>query len=350
MSTKLTRKESKINCWLEWFESRESFDIVNKGFLEKLFETFDHSLTTEDCKEALLEHPESVFMIRVPFRSSRVVLFHHMMKDSSTFYDSDTGDHYSFLQGLGASMTFPMMPDVDLLCKHPTTAAIQTPTPTQILNCLKEDEIDALTDSASVTFKPRNSIPVLPFLVYPIHESIRILNGDPKKVLLACITAIKSFDADHASDSEYKEKAKSKCKDILLWTFLVLKDNNAIKEIPSLACDSEKLIASFEKLSKANLSNDQEKRQVHFSSEVEQSLQRPFEVLAATTSSTSDFLEKLTQIQASNNDKAAKSFKKIPAKYQNMLLVASSVGDVTELDYSSEASEFPSAQILSMLK
>ena len=111
---------------------------------------------------------------------------------------------------------------------------------------------------------------------------------NPKKVLLACITAIKSFDSDHASDSDYTEKAKSKCKDILLWLFLVLKDNNAIEPISSLACDSEKLIAAFEKLNKANLSG-KENRKVHFSAEVEQSLQRPFEVLAATTSSTSDF-------------------------------------------------------------
>ena len=38
--------------------------------------------------------------------------------------------------------------------------------------------------------------------------------------------------------------------------------------------------------------------------------------------------------------KASKPFKKIPAKYQIMILVVSSVGDVTGLDYLREALEF----------
>ena len=183
MSTELVNKESRIDSWLEWFKLRESFDIINKRFLEKLFETFDHLLSADDCKEALLEHPESVFMVKVPFKSSRVTHFHHMMKDSGTFYDVNTGGHYGFIQGLSALMAFPMMPDMDLLCKQPTTAAIQTPTPTQILSCSNEAETDALMDSASVTFKPRNFIPVPPFLINAIHDAIGNSNGEPKESL-----------------------------------------------------------------------------------------------------------------------------------------------------------------------
>jgi hypothetical protein len=76
------------------------------------------------------------------------------------------------------------------------------------------------------------------------------------------------------------------------------------------------------------------------SSQVEQSLKRPFEVLATSASSTSDFMEKLTQLQSQSNEKSSKSFKKIPQKYQNMILVASSVGEVTIQDYNAEGAAF----------
>lgn len=135
-----------------------------------------------------------------------------------------------------------------------TTTAIQTLTPAQILNCTRENKIDALTDSALVTFKLQNFILLPPFLVCPIHEAISASNGDPKKVILACIAAIKAFDLDYVSDTEYTEKAKPKCKDILLWSYLALKDHNSIDAVPSLACDSDKLIALFRKLNESNLS------------------------------------------------------------------------------------------------
>ena len=74
--------------------------------------------------------------------------------------------------------------------------------------------------------------------------------------------------------------------------------------------------------------------------QVEMSLKRPFEVLAATSSSTTEFMEKLTQLQTQNNEKSSKTFKKIPAKYQQMILIASSESEVTKVEYDADASEF----------
>lgn len=65
------------------------------------------------------------------------------------------------------------------------------------------------------------------------------------------------------------------------------------------------------------------------SHQVEQSLKRPFKVLATSSSSTSNFMEKLTQLQSQSNEKSSKSFKKIPIKYQNMILVAARISEVT---------------------
>ena len=47
----------------------------------------------------------------------------------------------------------------------------------------------------------------------------------------------------------------------------------------------------------------------------------------------------MTQIQSKNSEKSSKSFKKIPAKYQNMILVTSSVGEITVVDYKAKAVE-----------
>lgn len=58
-------------------------------------------------------------MQKLPFRSSRVSLFHHMIKDLGTFYDTDLEDNHGFLQGKGLLMAIPMIPDVDILCKQP---------------------------------------------------------------------------------------------------------------------------------------------------------------------------------------------------------------------------------------
>ena len=51
-------------------------------------------------------------------------------------------------------------------------------------------------------------------------------------------------------------------------------------------------------------------------------------------------MDKLTQLQSQNSEKISKTFKKIPAKFQQMIIVAPSVSEVTEVDYNAEASEF----------
>jgi hypothetical protein len=69
-------------------------------------------------------------------------------------------------------------------------------------------------------------------------------------------------------------------------------------------------------------------------------LKRPLELIGTSILSQQDFLRQLTTMQASSNDKTSKSFKKIPPKYQNMILVASSTGQVTETEPNVLAAQF----------
>ena len=335
--------DSHPDSWLHWFQSRKSAEVINKSHLEKLFETFNYALTEPECILALSEHPESTFLHKANFGSGKVVIFHHLISAGGSFYDSETSKDYGFVHGVEKSTSTSMTPDISILCKPPPGPAISTPTATQLLALSTEETIDDLTASSSVTYRARNFIPIPPFLLGPIRKSFALSNGSARAVLLKCIEAIKEFDTAHGSDDTYKEKAKSKCKDILFWLYLVSQDNDGIEPVPTMAVVNDKIFSRLDDIVNKELSVVSSSTTAPSSSiatHIESSLKRPFEVLAASSSSNSEFIEKLVQLQHSNQEKTQKSFKKIPSKYQNMILVASSVGEVTELEYTAEAVEF----------
>ena len=232
-----------------------------------------------------------------------------------------------------------MIPDMEILCKVPTGLAIAIPSTTSILGLTSVEKIDDLTASATVTYKPRNFIPVPPFLLETIIESISKSNGQASPILLEVTKAIKEFDISHANNEEYIDKAKSKCKDILFWLYLVTQENEAIDSLPTMNCNNNELIHHIQSTTSSCLKT-QNTTERSIADQVESSLKRPFEVLATASSSTSDFMEKLTQLQSQQSEKSAKSFKKLPSKYQNMILVAASTGEITDHEYSADAAEF----------
>ena len=235
-----------------------------------------------------------------------------------------------------------MTPDATTLCKVEVPTAAPVPTANHVFGVSNVEDVDNLTESATVTYKPRNFIPLPPFLMEPIHDAITASNGDAKVALVACIKEIKKFDTDHNEDQSYNDKAKVACKPIALWLYLVGKDSPSIAAVNTTGCINKEMI---EALTNAHTLHLQAKVPVSetpaaISTQVESSLKRPFEVLAATSSSTTDFMEKLTLLHSQNQEKSSKTFKKIPAKYQQMILVAASVGEVTEVDYDADAAEF----------
>jgi hypothetical protein len=114
-----------------------------------------------------------------------------------------------------------------------------------------------------------------------------------------------------------------------------------VQATPTMGCNSRSLIDHFTKLEKVVL-NQKEVIEANedLSSKLEDILKRPLEMLATSASSTQDFMQKLTQIQAQNSDKTSRSFKKIAPKYQKMLLVASSHGEVVPTELNEQAMEF----------
>ena len=127
----------------------------------------------------------------------------------------------------------------------------------------------------------------------------------------------------------------------MLWLYLVSKNSPSINTVQVTGCANEKVAIELNAKVKHCLSSSQG-TEATISSQVEKSLKRPFEVLATSASSTtSNFMEKLMQLQNQSSDKSSKSFKKIPVKYQNMMiLVAASVSEVTLVNYDAKAIKF----------
>ena len=326
-----------VDSWLSWFKSRKSFDVVNKQHQESLFKNFDHTVKKKDCIEAMIQHNETVFIHRSCVGEKKVVLFHHLTKVGGSIYDTSSVK-YGFIHGLGSTTAFPMIPDIEMLGEDSSDTPVTVPTLTQMFGIKSSDDIDNLTAS-STRVKVRNFIPVPPFLVEVIHNAINEFDGNVKQIIFETTKAIKEFDEVHNDDDEYKEKAKSKCKDIVFWLYLVFANSSEIKPVQVSSCTNETLVSSLNDISQSCLSNAKNVSDI-ISSQVESSLKRPFEVLASSSASTIEFMERLTQLQSTASEKSSKSFNKLPAKYQQMILVASSVGEITLTEYDADAKEF----------
>jgi hypothetical protein len=335
----MTNPTPSYKSWQEWFDSRDSANHINKSHQEELFKTFNATETEEKVKSEVIQHEETAFLFKVNFGESTVNIFHHMKKMGGTIYQPAAV--YGFLQGVGESTTWPMTPDIDTLCTNIDGDPVAMPTTTNLVGLTTLESVENLTLSATIRYKPRNFIPIPPFLLKTIQETITNHNGDAANTLLQSAKAIVNFDNEHANDDEYVDKARNKCKDLLFWLYLVTTGSETITATPVIGCTSPLVSSHFKQLESSLLvSNPSTQTATDMSTAVGETLKRPFEVLATSASSTADFVEKLTQLQSQSNDKATKSFKKIPTKYQNMILVASSTGEATNAVYEQDAKEF----------
>jgi len=161
---------------------------------------------------------------------------------------------------------------------------------------------------------------------------------------LEVINTIKDYDNNLDSSGGFAiEKAKDSCHHILGWLYLVSKLK--VNPIPTMGCceiivkEHYQKVESFHinKLSSQNLPNQ--------GIPLTQDFTKPLEIIANSSTITREYLDKLTQMQTSNGDKQTKSFKKLPKKHQQMMLVASSIGNVqctnlnpTGLDFFNQSS------------
>ena len=327
--------------WLQWFTSRDSAITINKKNQEQLFKIFDATVDSDELINNMEQHDESIFLHKVNFGTNKFTLVHHFTTSGGALYDNGE-KKFGFIQGLVGDEITMMTPDMTEFKAIPSNTDTAVPSIANLLNVKTEEDVTNLTVSATVKYRARNMIPVPPFLLEATHKVTVEEAGNAKLMLIKAAETIKEFDTAHNNDDEYVDKAKTKCKDLLYWLYLVGIDSPAITPVNSIVCGNARLKTKIKEKTSQCIENSPTPHPstTTITSQVEASLKRPFEVLAATSCSTNDFMEKLTQLQATNNEKSTKTFKKIPAKYQQMILVAASTREVTEVVYNADAVEF----------
>ena len=274
----------KSPSWLHWFMNHQSNDTINKTAQSKLIQAFNHAITAGKCNESLLSNQELSFLIKENFGSSRVAIIHHVTKSGGTIYNST--ESYGMIQGIEKDLAVHLTPDIVVLCESPEGAATPVPTSTNLLGVSKEEEVNNLTVGARSTYRPRNLMPIIPFLLKPINDAITAHDGNASHVLLAIAKAIKQFDTNVGDDDSYTEKAKQSCKDVLNWIYLVSIDSAAVSAIPSTGCNNIGLITSLRGASNICLASHRKRKSPTTNTNVgdgQVNLQRPLELIAAST-------------------------------------------------------------------
>ena len=334
-----TDKQNTKN-WIAWFESRDSSNFVNKQAQEELFQAFNASINTVDCKKKLLDHQEVLFLFKETF-GDRLNVFHHVTQVGGTVYDKDI--HFGLIQGVDIDMATVTTPSMDTLIETPEGAAVAVPTMTSLLQVSSLGDIEALTNGASTVYKPRNFIPITSFLCKVVTESIEANQGNSNSLLLKIVEEIKNFDTKHNTDTDYTDKAKQKCKDLLFWIYLAGKENNAVKAIPTTVNINRRIKKKLDEITTSCLTSKHQTNNhldENFANVIGHHLKRPLEIIATSNTTQSDILRSFQTQHERSTEKSTKSFTKLPIEYQNMILVASSQGEVTAMEINEQAMSF----------
>ena len=313
-TTNPTTTEIRIDTWTKWFDSRKSSEFVNKQAQEELFQAFDSSIDPIECKKKLIDHQEVLFLFKETFENTLNV-FHHVIEIGGTVYDNNI--EFGFIQGVDSDLSTLMTPDTTTLLETPEGTAVAIPTVTNLLAVKSIDDINALTNGTTTTYKPCHFIPITPFLCQTVSESIEKNEGDCKSLLLAVVLAIKQFDTEFDGNADYTNKAKQKCKDILYWLYLSSKADSPVKSIPTTVSKSrrirDKLIEVTSTCIKGNTTSNTTTGTAEFANAIGNHLKRPLKIIATSNTTQSDILRSFQVQHERNNDKSSRSFTKLPS-------------------------------------
>ena len=194
----LVTTSTQFKSWKAWFQARERAISINKSNQERLFRIFDSEISNEKCRSELELHDETAFLFRQNFGPNRLGIFHHMKTLGGNIYVEK--EEHGFIQGVGEESTCIVTPDFEILTRVPSEDAVPIPTATHLLAVSSIEGVDSLVNGATTTFKPRNFVPIPPFLLDTIETSISNSEGNSKQVLVDVVKALKAFDMEHADD------------------------------------------------------------------------------------------------------------------------------------------------------
>ena len=262
-------------------------------------------------------------------------VLHHFIQVGGTVYSGDKEE--GFFVGVNKSTAAKMTPDTELLFATPHLTAFTMPKKEDILSCVTLEDVQALVECNTVSYRARNFIPIPPFIMQVVTSAIMANKGNAANLLLEVVSAIKTFDTNFSSDGDYKEKAATECKPLLYWLYIAVKGSleDGIKKIDTQPCAKLDLVQQLNKIEASFLSQTKDA-----SASISQSLTTPLEQLAAASKTTQETICKWASSQIQEKEKTNKGFSKIPSDYKRMLLIASGEGQAMPDELSKEAMDF----------
>ena len=115
---------------------------TDKSHQERLFKNFDHSISTDKCKNEMENHQETVFLYLQSFGNHRENTFHHLKSIGGNI----CGDReiMGFHQGVKENATCIMTPDLNVLKALPNATAKPIPTTAHLLAVSSIEEVNSL--------------------------------------------------------------------------------------------------------------------------------------------------------------------------------------------------------------
>ena len=211
---------SKPGSWIEWFKTRESSKIINSSAKKKLFDTFNASISKNDCIQRMVKYDEVVFLYKQNMGTNRINVFHHLKSVGGMIHQPD--EEFGAIEGIGENTIGFITPSIDDLVSLPIENPEPVPKMEDYMKVSNIRDAQNLVVHQESSFSPRNFIPIPPFLLEAVERTIDFNRGDATELLVRVIEDIKDFDLENSL--EVKEEAEKSCQDLLHWLFLVSKN------------------------------------------------------------------------------------------------------------------------------
>jgi len=274
----------RFASWYEYYAALPASSVVKKGKMEQMLRSFDASLSADEAKAAMTRNQDFVFLARTGLNKT-LGLFHHLEVSGGTIVDPE--EDCAFYVGLNRANAIIATPDAAVLFRPPHQDAYDVAKREDIMNCVSVQDVERLAASDTQSLRARNFVPVPPFLVQTLNESIVANKAKTSQIFLDVIMAIKEFDEIHKDDDEFKEKATTKCKQLLHWLYVADQndDDNGIAQIQFAICTNETIMERLKVFETTNLTQTHDPQ-----SQVTQALVAPLAQLAASSKTTQETL------------------------------------------------------------
>ena len=178
----------QFSSWYEYYDSLPASSVVNKGKMEQMLKSFDFRLSADEAKVAMARNQEFIFLARTGL-SKTLGLFHHLEVLGGTIIDPE--EDCAFFVGLIKDNAIIVTPDAAVLFRPPNPNAYDVANREDIMKCYSLQDVESLRASASQSIRARNFIPVPPFLMRTLGNSIAANKASTKKKIFDAIVAIR---------------------------------------------------------------------------------------------------------------------------------------------------------------